>query len=107
MSNLSFGSFTSVVLYLGYSALLSFLFFVLTGKQMSPLIAVGSYTDSTRRDNRLLLELGVCSPNLRINQDRLGLLSVAWLYIRWSSVIHGDYGQDFLSRFHSDNMLIL
>ena len=32
MSNLSFGSFTGVVLYLGYSALLSFLFFILTGE---------------------------------------------------------------------------
>ena len=34
MSNLRFGSFTGVVLYLGYSALLSFLFFILTGESM-------------------------------------------------------------------------
>lgn len=31
-SQLSFGSFTSGVLYIGYSALVSFLFFILTGK---------------------------------------------------------------------------
>ena len=31
VSKLSFGSFTSGVLYIGYSALLSFLFFILTG----------------------------------------------------------------------------
>ena len=30
--HLSFGSFTSGVLYVGYSALLSFLFFILTGE---------------------------------------------------------------------------
>ena len=33
VNNLSFATFTSAVLYLGYSALLSFLFFVLTGKR--------------------------------------------------------------------------
>ena len=32
MSKLSLGSFTSGVLYVGYSALISFLFFILTGK---------------------------------------------------------------------------
>lgn len=32
LRNISFGSLTSGVLYLGYSALISFLFFILTGK---------------------------------------------------------------------------
>ena len=32
VTNLSLGNFTSGVLYVGYSALLSFLFFILTGK---------------------------------------------------------------------------
>ena len=32
LRNISFGSLTSGVLYLGYSALISFLFFILTGQ---------------------------------------------------------------------------
>lgn len=36
MINLSFGSLTGAVLYLGYSALLSFLFFILTGQLRYP-----------------------------------------------------------------------
>lgn len=34
LRNISFGSLTSVVLYFGYSALISFLFFILTGKSL-------------------------------------------------------------------------
>lgn len=36
ISKLSFGSFTSGVLYVGYSLLISFLFFILTGELYSP-----------------------------------------------------------------------
>lgn len=60
MSKLSFGSFTGAVLYLGYSALLSFLFFILTGEFEVHLSWDALYADNFYRDNRLLLELGFC-----------------------------------------------
>ena len=66
---LSFSSFVSTVLYIGYSALISFLFFILTG--ISRWVR---YLDSIAlilclRYNWFLLELGVCAQDLWIDKD--------------------------------------
>ena len=49
ISKLSFGSFTSGVLYVGYSLLISFLFFILTGEYLSPVqsLFLGMLTSCT------------------------------------------------------------
>lgn len=69
ISKLSFGSFTSGVLYLGYSLLLSFLFFILTGKCFARLYSDSA--DLSRRYNWVLCKLGVCAANLQFYKDRL------------------------------------
>ena len=38
---LRFGGLTSIVLYVGYSSLITFLFFILTGKRLSSLVVLG------------------------------------------------------------------
>ena len=45
MRNLSFGNFTSGVLYIGYSTLISFLFFILTGKYCDTSIRMAECAD--------------------------------------------------------------
>lgn len=67
VSKLSFGSFTGAVLYLGYSALLSFLFFILTGEFEVHHSYDARYADIIYRDHRLLLELGFCPQNIWIH----------------------------------------
>lgn len=47
ISKLSFGSFTSGLLYLGYSLLLSFLFFILTGQPQGPICLYSQLTSRT------------------------------------------------------------
>lgn len=71
ISKLSFGSFTSGVLYVGYSALISFLFFILTGTILSLEREVDHKLILRCRNHWLFLKLGFCAQNLRINQDRL------------------------------------
>ena len=71
ISRLSFGSLTSGVLYAGYSLLVSFLFFVLTGTYC---ISSTNFTSCANRDDRnhwFLFKLGICAPNLRLYQGRL------------------------------------
>ena len=46
--NIKFGSFTSGVLYAGYSLLISFLFFILTGEQYLTLLAMRELNDRTQ-----------------------------------------------------------
>ena len=71
ISKLSFGSVVSAVLYIGYSALISFLFFILTGKctVACPLQKPGDLLTWKPRHYRLLLKLGVRAQNLWFDQD--------------------------------------
>lgn len=69
IGKLSFGSFTSGVLYIGYSALISFLFFILTGKPSSLGIKCHRLLTVRNRNHRVLLKLGFCAQNIWINQD--------------------------------------
>jgi transmembrane 9 superfamily protein 2/4 len=76
-TKLQLGGFVGGVLYVGYSLLISFLFFILTGKS-SP-----TYQPSTKpylrikkciltkchRHNWVPRELGICAEDLRIDQD--------------------------------------
>lgn len=56
ITRISFSSFTSAVLYIGYSALLSFLFFILTGKsQRIPHGDVLNFVLTRHRHHWLLL----------------------------------------------------
>lgn len=76
VTNLSLGNFTSGVLYVGYSALLSFLFFILTGKSYEvPENDLGALTNLRCRNHRIFLKLGVCAQDLCIYQGRLGGIS--------------------------------
>ena len=82
ISKLSFGSFTSGVLYVGYSLLVSFLFFILTGMCHSYSLDL-RFSFSCRhvmqetnlmyehRDDRLLQRLDVRATDLFVHQDRL------------------------------------
>lgn len=83
MGKLSFGSFTSGVLYIGYSALISFLFFILTGTILCLENKCHHMLILRYRNHRLLLKLGFRAQNLRFNQDRLsqfvlGIRSEGW-----------------------------
>lgn len=69
---LSFGTFTSGLLYLGYSLLLSFLFFILTGKVHTRSGDEIAKANLIPRDDWVLCELGVCAADLQFDQDRLG-----------------------------------
>ena len=66
---LSFGSFTSGLLYLGYSLLLSFLFFILTGKVHTRFGDEIAKANLIPRDDWVLRELGVCAADLQFDQD--------------------------------------
>ena len=68
-TRISFGGLTGAVLYLGYSALISFLVFVLCGTSgvRDELCSMLNYC----RYDRLLRVLRVCAPNLRLHQGRL------------------------------------
>lgn len=70
---LSFSSFTGGLLYLGYSLLISFLWFLMSGKYRCrdcPL-RDDMLTAESNRDHWLLRLLGVCISHLRITQGRL------------------------------------
>ena len=68
ISRLSFGSLTSGVLYAGYSLLISFLFFVLTGKSLLLAARWLGHANRNYRYYRLLLELAFCASNIRFYQ---------------------------------------
>ena len=78
---LRFSGLTSVVLFVGYSGLMSFLFFVLTGKSFISFTCL-EWTSSgdadllimwvfSYRDHWLLLELGFYTSDLWLHSDRL------------------------------------
>ena len=82
---LSFSSLTGGLLYLGYSALLSFLWFVMAGESHFFLdkLLRSPPADVLRRHNWLSGVLGVCSPDLRLTE---GGLSQASCTARWGSL---------------------
>jgi transmembrane 9 superfamily protein 2/4 len=69
LSKLSLGGFSASVLYVGYSLLVSFLFFILTGKHSNCALPLFTGADKPHRVDRLLLELVVCAQDLRLYQD--------------------------------------
>jgi hypothetical protein len=69
---LRFSSFTGVCLYIGYSILLSSLWFLLSGMySRKPQQLMRPNTDSGSRLDRLHCLLGVCAQNLLLDQGRL------------------------------------
>lgn len=72
IKDLSFTSWTSGVLYLGYSLLISFLFFVLTGKSAIPFLMCRSRLTLSRY-HRLCCSVVVRSQNLRLYQGGLSV----------------------------------
>lgn len=69
ITKLQLGGLAGSVLYIGYSALISFLFFILTGKLSRCTPQIRHLTGS--RHHRILRQLGVRAENLWLNQDRL------------------------------------
>lgn len=68
---LKFSSFTGGLLYFGYSFLISFLWFVLSGKWLMATTGAERCANDLSRHHWLLRLLGVRSSHLRIAQDRL------------------------------------
>lgn len=68
-TRVSFGGLTGAVLYVGYSALVSFLVFVLTGKV--PLFLSAFRSSLGDRVDRIFRLVCVCSSHIRLNQSRL------------------------------------
>ena len=66
---LRFAGLTSIVLYVGYSLLISFLFYILTGKSLAPRVC--TFRLILYRHYWFLLKLGFCPPHLPINPHRL------------------------------------
>jgi len=69
IGNLSLSTFTGSVIYFGYSILISFLFFILTGKLHLPIFRDLILT--TSRLDRLLHKLVVRAKDLQVHQNRL------------------------------------
>jgi transmembrane 9 superfamily protein 2/4 len=69
ISKLSLGGFVGSVLYIGYSLMISFLFFILTGMSPGPLLQPDSRLTSCPRLNRLLRKLAVRPQDLLVHQD--------------------------------------
>jgi hypothetical protein len=70
---LSFSSWTGGMLYLGYSALLSFMWFVLSGKFGIRVTSISTCMKLTikSRNHRLRGLLVICASHLRLAQGRL------------------------------------
>lgn len=69
ISKLSLGGLSGTVLYIGYSALLSFLFFILTGKFPCKVPNLVVSAANTVRFHWIFLQLVVCAKDLRVHQD--------------------------------------
>ena len=65
LTKLQLGGLSGSVLYIGYSALISFLFFILTGKFFVPSLT-SQYLTWDRHD-RILLLLGICAKDIRFD----------------------------------------
>ena len=74
VTKLQLGGLAGTVLYIGYSALISFLFFILTGMCSVSTVHVSSLIHN--RQHRLLRQLGIRVQDLRFYQDRLNDLEV-------------------------------
>lgn len=66
VTKLQLGGLAGSVLYIGYSALISFLFFILTGKFTIHNNSIRDYTNKPFRFNRIFRLLGFCSKDLWI-----------------------------------------
>lgn len=76
ITRVSFGGFTGAVLYVGYSALLGFIVFILTGKDPCELSKKTHSTDPVTRIHRIFRQLGVRAAYLRLHQGRLSHLKL-------------------------------
>jgi hypothetical protein len=76
---LSFSSWTGGMLYLGYSALLSFMWFVMSGKFEVSSFYTAPDANDMFRNHWLCGLLDICAPYLRLAQGRLR--SVTFLYL--------------------------
>lgn len=76
-TRVSFGGLTGAVLYVGYSALIGFLVYILTGESFN-LFFYSKYfvADQICRFNRLFRKLGLCPKDILIHQGRLNYLQV-------------------------------
>lgn len=75
-TRVSFGGLTGAVLYVGYSALIGFVVFILTGESIPPLPSGSRLTEifsPLSRLNWFLCQLGIYSTHLRVDQGRLSL----------------------------------
>lgn len=79
-TRVSFGGLTGAVLYVGYSALIGFVVFILTGQllfllqSLSDIYLTSLLTIDHCRLNWILRQLGLYPPHLRIHQGGLGRL---------------------------------
>lgn len=71
VTKLKLSSFVGIVLYIGYSALISFLFFILTGRPILRLAFPDNMLTLNLRCDRILRELVVRTQDLQLHQDRL------------------------------------
>ena len=70
ITKLQLGGFVGGVLYVGYSLLISFLFFILTGTSFIPCSArMYIRTNQSHRLHWIPCELGICTEDLWIDQD--------------------------------------
>lgn len=75
-TRVSFGGLTGAVLYVGYSALIGFVVFILTGKSIPPSpygFLSTNFPFFLIRLNWFLCQLGIHPPHLRLYQGRLSL----------------------------------
>lgn len=70
-TRVSFGGLTGAVLYVGYSALIGFLVFILTGMGSRPMyMSVENVADrTTYRINWVLRQLGLCASHLQLDKS--------------------------------------
>lgn len=73
VTKLQLGGLAGSVLYIGYSALISFLFFILTGKSIIHHNSIRDGTNEWVRFNRIFCLLGFCPEDLWIYKNRLGV----------------------------------
>lgn len=92
-TRVSFGGLTGAVLYVGYSALVSFLVFVLTGQYTQSPGAI--YCSCCDRLNWVFRVLCICASHIRINQSgltfQLAMTAIERNSLNCSAVIQMDF----------------
>ena len=83
-TRVSFGGLTGAVLYVGYSAMIGFIVFILTGLSPPSLIIDARLTSFLFRLHWLLCQLGFRAAYLRIYQGRLSVCRTILALRRWS-----------------------